>query len=56
MSDGRPRRQVGDVFRLALRLQITIVIGKAQNSVGIADIDILRVWSGRVESNAIGLL
>ena len=50
-----PRRQVCDVFRLAFCLQISTVIGKAQNSVGIADIDILWAWSGRVESNAIRL-
>src|SRR5580700_8202899 len=44
------------MFRLALRLQVSIVIGKADYSVGIADIDILWAWSGRVKGNAIRLV
>ena len=40
----------------AARFQITILIRKAHDGVGVANINPLRIWTGRIERDAVGLL
>ena len=49
------RRQVGDVFRSGTRLQVPVVIRKANHLVGIAHIQPPRIGTRRIKSQAIRL-
>src|SRR3984957_620265 len=47
--------QVGDVLRGAAGLQITVVIGEADEFVGVADVNPLWIGTGRIEGDSVRL-
>jgi hypothetical protein len=49
-------RQIGQVLSGTSRRQVAVFIGKADDAVGVADVDPGRVWTGGVKGDAEGLV
>ena len=49
-----PMGKLGEMLGGSPWLQVTVLVGKANHGIGVADVDPLRVIAGRIKGDAVG--